>query len=228
MVWYREMPDRYYTILKETDMKKVLLFCAAILTAGVTFGQTKFGILAGPNFSSYTAKHMILNSDKETSDLLVGVRAGITADLQLAEEFYIGTGLLYAGKGGKAKDNNDFKTTLSYLQLPINFLFKPEVGTGKLNLGAGPYVAYGLGGKHKGTFNNTTIEYNAFDDESEPIGQRLKRFDAGVGIVAGYELNSGLYLGLNADLGLVNAYDNTDNDRSFKNTSFGVSLGYKF
>jgi len=210
-------------------MKKVVLFCAAILTAGITFGQSKFGIVAGPNFSSITSKHAFLNSDKETSDLLVGLRAGFTADLQLADEFYIGTGLLYAGKGGKNKDNSDYKTTLSYLQVPINFLFKPEVGSGKLNLGAGPYVAYGISGKHKGTFDNGSIEYDAFDDESAGVfNQKLKRFDAGVGIVAGYELNSGLYLGLNADLGLVNAYDNTDNDRSFRNTSFGVSLGYKF
>ncbi|SFE70864.1 outer membrane insertion C-terminal signal [Chitinophaga sp. CF118] len=209
-------------------MKKILLFCAAILTAGVTFGQTKFGILAGPSFSSITSKNTSLNSGKETSDLLVGVRAGVTADLHLADEFYIGTGLLYAGKGGKNKDNGNFKTTLSYLQVPVNFLFKPEVGSGKLNLGAGPYVAYGLGGKHKGTLNNLVIDYNAFDDESKVINQKLKRFDAGIGVVAGYELNSGLYMGLNADLGLVNIYDNTDNDRSLKNTSFGVSLGYKF
>jgi hypothetical protein len=210
-------------------MKKVLLFCAAILTAGITFGQSKFGIVAGPSFSSITSKHAFLNSDKSTSDLLVGLRAGFTADLQLADEFYIGTGLLYSGKGGKNKDNNDYKTTLSYLQVPINFLFKPEVGSGKLNLGAGPYVAYGIAGKHKGTFDNGTIEYDAFDDESAGLfDQKLKRFDAGVGIVAGYELNSGLFLGLNADLGLVNLYDNTDNDRSFRNTSFGVSVGYKF
>jgi hypothetical protein len=184
------------------------------------------GIIAGPNFSSITSKNTIANSGKETSDLLVGLRAGVTLDLPLAQEFYIGTGLLYAGKGGKNKDNGDFKTTLSYLQIPVNFLFKPEVGAGKLNLGAGPYVAYGIGGKNKGTIGNVTAEYKAFDDESGDL--KMKHFDAGVGVVAGYELNSGLYFGLNADLGLVNAYEKTDNDRSFKNTSFGVSLGYKF
>jgi hypothetical protein len=205
-------------------MKKVLLSVAALMIAGITFGQTKFGIVAGPNFSSATVKSA--TGDKETGDLLVGVRAGVTADLQLADEFYIGTGLLYAGKGTKDKDNSDFKTTLSYLQIPINFLFKPEVGSGKLNLGAGPYVAYGLGGKHKGTIGNVTGELKAFDDEAGLA--KLKRFDAGLGVVAGYELKQGLYLGLNADLGLINAYDNTDNDRSWKNTSFGVSVGYKF
>ena len=63
-------------------MKKVLLSVAALMIAGITFGQTKFGIVAGPNFSSATVKGA--NDSKETGDLLVGVRAGFTADLQLA------------------------------------------------------------------------------------------------------------------------------------------------
>lgn len=207
-------------------MKKILLSVAALMIAGITFGQAKFGIVAGPNFSSATTKNTVGNSGKETGDLIVGLRAGVTADLPLADEFFIGTGLLYSGRGNK--DNDNFKTHLSYLQIPINFLFKPEVGNGFLNLGAGPYVAYGVGGKHKGTLGSLSAEWKAFDDASNAIDRKLKRFDAGLGIVAGYEMKAGLYLGINADLGLVNAFDNTDNDRSWKNTSFGVSVGYKF
>lgn len=202
-------------------MKKVLLAAAGLLIACVSFGQTKWGIVAGPQFSSYTTKAD--NDSKKTSDLFTNVRAGITVDIPLAEEFYIGTGLLYSGKGGK---DDGVKTNLSYLQVPVNFLFKPEVGTGKLNLGVGPYLAYGVAGNHKTTVGNADISVKAFDDEAGVA--RLKRFDAGLGIVAGYELPVGLYLGLNADLGLINAYDNTDNSRSWHNTSFGVSVGYKF
>ncbi|WPQ64338.1 porin family protein [Chitinophaga sancti] len=202
-------------------MKKVLLAAAGLLIACVSFGQTKWGIVAGPQFSSYTTKAD--NDSKKTSDLFTNVRAGITVDIPLAEEFYIGTGLLYSGKGGK---DDGVKTNLSYLQVPVNFLFKPEVGTGKLNLGVGPYLAYGVAGNHKTTVGNADISVKAFDDEAGVT--RLKRFDAGLGIVAGYELPVGLYLGLNADLGLINTYDNTDNGRSWHNTSFGVSVGYKF
>ncbi|SFW87871.1 porin family protein [Chitinophaga sancti] len=202
-------------------MKKVLLAVAGLLIAGVSFGQTKWGIVAGPQFSSYTTKGD--NVSKQTSDLFTNVRAGITVDIPLAEEFYIGTGLLYSGKGGK---DNGVKTNLSYLQVPVNFLFKPEVGTGKLNLGVGPYFAYGIAGKHKSTVGNAEVSVKAFDDEAGP--GKLKKFDAGMGIVAGYELPVGLYLGLNADLGLINAFDNTDNGRAWHNTSFGVSVGYKF
>lgn len=204
-------------------MKKVLLSVAAMLIAGLSFGQVKWGIVAGPNFSSATVKPE--GGDKETSGLITSVRAGVTVDLPLADEFYIGTGLLFAGKGAKNKDNKDIKTTLGYLQLPVNFLFKPEVGSGRLVLGAGPYVAYGISGKHKGGFMGVTGDRDAFDDEAG-IG-KLKRFDAGAGIVIGYELNNGLNFGLNGDLGLINAFDNTDVGK-WKNTSFGVSVGYKF
>lgn len=209
-----------------SQMKKVLLSVVAMLIAGLSFGQVKWGVVAGPNFSSATVKS---GGDKETSDLLVGVRAGITADLPLADEFFIGTGLLYAGKGGKNKDNSDFKTTLSYLQLPILFTYKPQVGSGNLVLGVGPYLAYGLSGKHKGGIGNLTGDLKAFDDESGPY--KLKRFDAGAGIQVGYELPQGVYFGLNTDLGLVNVASETSlggQDFSWKNTSFGVSVGYKF
>ncbi|MDR6566319.1 outer membrane insertion C-terminal signal [Chitinophaga ginsengisegetis] len=203
-------------------MKKVLLSAAALLVASLSFGQAKWGIVAGPQFSSMTAKNAVLNSGKKTSSILTGIRAGVTVDIPLADEFYIGTGLLYSGKGGKDKDT-DVKTTLSYLELPVHFMFKPEVGTGRLVLSAGPYLAYGLGGKIKDTgFGDLDV----YDDEATVLKQ--KRFDAGLGINVGYELPVGLYFGLNTDLGLINTADNTDNDRSFKNTSFGVSVGYKF
>jgi hypothetical protein len=204
-------------------MKKLLFSLAALLIAGVSFGQTKWGIVAGPQFSSITSKNVLPGSGKSTSSLLTNLRAGITADVPLGDDFYIGTGLLFSGKGGKDKNNSDVKTTLSYLELPVHFMFKPEVGTGKLVLSAGPYVAYGLGGKVKGIVGG---DRNVFDDEAGVYKQ--KRFDSGVGINVGYELPVGLFFGLNTDLGLVNTAANTDNSRSYRNTSFGVSVGYKF
>lgn len=207
-------------------MKKLLLSAVALLVASLSFGQAKWGIIAGPNFSSVTAKQS--TGSKETTKILTGIRAGVTVDIPLSDEFYIGTGLLYAGKGGKFKDAGDMKITLGYLQLPVNFMFKPEVGNGWIVLAAGPYVAYGLGGKYKDTPPEFSPEddVDAFGDEAG-LG-KLKRFDAGANVNIGYEMRSGLFFGLNTDLGLVNIYDNTSGGRRFKNTSFGVSVGYKF
>ncbi|MVT08450.1 porin family protein [Chitinophaga tropicalis] len=203
-------------------MKKVALSIAALLVAGISFGQVRYGVVGGLNLSSITTKEK--GESSETADLLAGVRAGITADLHLVNEFYIGTGLLFAGKGSNAKGSDKTKLTLSYLQVPVNFMYKPQLGSGHLVLGAGPYIAYGLKGKYKIDDGEVKGKLNAFKDEAGD--GKLKRLDAGLGVVAGYELKSNLYVGIHSDLGLVNIADKKD--FKIRNTSFGVSVGYKF
>ncbi len=215
-------------------MKKVLLSLTALLIAGIGFAQTigqqpiSFGIKAGPNFSSYTSKS---SGNKQTSKLTVGLEAGVYANISLADEFYFQPSLLYAGKGGKDKNTN-FKTTLSYLELPLDFLFKPDIGNGnKFIVGIGPYLAYGLGGKREEAFpQQGTITYDPFKTGSSLNGSSgyLKRFDAGANVQLGYEMPSGFNVGLNTDLGLVNALNHGDNNNSFRNTSFAVTVGYTF
>lgn len=206
-------------------MKKAMLSFAAMLIAGATFAQVQFGITAGPSFSSVTSKTM--GGNKETSKLLTGIRAGLTVDLPLADEFYIQPSLLYVGKGGKDNVSNvDVKTNISYLELPINFMYKPEVGTGNLFIGLGPYIAYGLGGKTEMVNNGNAISSD-IEWGDDNIGQ-LKRIDAGANFQVGYELPMGLNFGLHTDLGLINIRGNGDSDNMTKNTSFGVSVGYKF
>ena len=203
-------------------MKKIALSIAALLVAGISFGQVRYGVVGGLNLSSFTVKEK--GGDKKSQDLLVGVRAGITADLHLADEFYIGTGLLFAGKGGKDKNDSKSKLTLSYLQVPVNFMYKPQLGSGNLVVGAGPYIAYGIKGKYKIDDGEVKGKLNAFKDEAGD--GKLKRLDAGLGIVVGYELKNNLYLGLHTDLGLVNIADNKD--FKIRNFSSGISVGYKF
>ncbi|MBV8254559.1 MAG: PorT family protein [Chitinophaga sp.] len=205
-------------------MKKLLLSVVALLIASVSFGQAKWGILAGPNFSGVTYQNLgfLPTGSKEHSSIVTNFRGGITVDIPLADEFSVGTGLLYAGKGGKFK-NSDVKVNLSYLQVPIMFQFEPEVGNGNMVLGIGPYLAVGVGGNYKNTAVGTV---GAFDDAAG--NAKLKRFDAGGTFQIGYETKMGCYIGLNGDLGMVNVIDNSSNDRKFRNASFGVSLGYKF
>ncbi len=115
------------------------------------------------------------------------------------------------------------KTTLSYIELPVNFIYKPELGEGRMILGFGPYAAYGIGGKAKIDDSESDV---AFGDEP----WETKRFDAGANLLAGYEFSNKLSFQLNAGLGLVNINNRAENDSksTTKNTGFGVSLGYRF
>jgi|SRR5690348_2821297 len=208
-------------------MKNVILSLTALLIAGVGFAQTigqqpiSFGIKAGPNFSSYTSK---ASGTKTTSKLIVGLEAGVYANISLADEFYFQPSLLYAGKGGKDK-NSDTKINLSYLELPLDFLFKPDIGNGnKFIVGVGPYVAYGIGGSVKGS----APSYDPFKAGGPNNNGALKRFDAGANVQLGYEIPKGFNVGLNTDLGLINLQNGGDNNNSFRNTSFAVTVGYTF
>ncbi|WP_158538723.1 porin family protein [Chitinophaga skermanii] len=196
-------------------MKKLMLSAIAILLASASFAQAKWGVVAGPTFSSYTLK--VLGS-KSTSDIITNFRGGVTLDLPIADEFYVQPSLLYTGKGGKGDFlTRDVKTNLHYLELPVNFMYKPEVGAGNLFIGIGPYLAYALGGN----VNGNSIDFGNQAGE-------LKRFDVGGNFQVGYELSNGINFGLYTDLGLVNLAGDGDSDNSFRNTSFGVNIGYKF
>lgn len=205
-------------------MKTKILFVAvlAIISSTAIFAQSKtsFGIRAGVNFQNLNGKDE--SGDKIDGKLKTGFNAGVNAEIPVGIDFYLQPGLLFSTKGAKA-DVGDGSTNISYLELPINFIYKPELGTGRMVLGFGPYAGYAIGGKYKVGSTDTDIEFGDQPDE-------LKRFDAGANLLAGYEFSNKLSFQLNAGLGLIrlNNRASGDNESSVKNTGFGVSLGYRF
>lgn len=198
-------------------MKKTLLLVLVLFMTGSLFAQTRVGIRGGPNFSSITSR---VNGTKTTSKIITSLEAGLTADVRLADEFYLQPGLLFEGKGGISK-NSDTKTVVSYLQVPVDFLYKPVLGKGNFVIAFGPYFAFAVAGKYKS--GSTTVD--AFSNDAGSA--RLKHFDAGANFQTGYEWHNGLFLVMHTDLGLTNILANP-NGNSIKNTSFGVSVGYQF
>ena len=200
--------------------KTLCIAVAATLFSTAIFAQSKttFGIRAGVNFQNLNGKDA--NDDNLDNKLKTGFNAGVNAEIPVGIDFYLQPGLLFSTKGAKA-DVGDGKINLSYLELPVNFIYKPELGTGRMVLGFGPYAAYAIGGKTKNP--DTDIEFGDQPDE-------WKRFDAGANLLAGYEFSNKLSFQLNAGLGLtrLNNRESGDNKSSLKNTGFGVSLGYRF
>ncbi|HTG56738.1 MAG TPA: porin family protein [Niabella sp.] len=191
-----------------------LLFTAFSLTALQSNAQAgRFGVNAGVNFSNITGKDA-----PDAYKLKTGFQAGVTYDIGIADDFVIQPGLSYVQNGAKY-DGFDVKTELNYLQLPVTFQYQPELGTGHLLLGVGPYVGMGIG-KVKTVINNSS--FSGDWDQAN-----LRKFDAGGKLLAGYQLSNGLSLNLNANLGLVKLAD-VDNPPTTNNTSFGVTVGYKF
>jgi hypothetical protein len=215
----------------KTKIWALALSMTALAATSQAQESTTFGVRAGVNFTN-------LNGEFDGEDLdfkmKTGFHIGVNAEIPLASEFYLQPGLLFSTKGAKADDDADTKVNLSYLELPINFVYKPTLGTGKLILGVGPYVGYALGGKLKGDGDDVDVEFSN-DVDSDDYGDHplwMKRLDLGGNLLAGYEFANKFSFQLNAGLGLVNLFPKVDgekiDDYKIKNTTFGVSLGYRF
>jgi hypothetical protein len=212
-------------------MKKYGILMAALMIftlssqAQVVNTGAGIGIRAGVNFQNLNGEDA--SGDKLDNKLKTGFHAGLIADIPVAPDFYFQPGLLYSAKGAEL-DNSTVNSTdlrLNYIEMPLNLVYKPMLGTGRLLLGFGPYVGYGLGGKAEFSGMESDVK---FEKEAGNAANTVyfKPFDAGANLLFGYEFSNKLSAQLNAQLGLINinAYDN---DAKIKNTGFGVSLGYR-
>jgi hypothetical protein len=196
-----------------------------------------FGIRAGVNFQNFNGKDS--QGDKLKNDMIVGFNTGVNVELPVAPDFMLQPGLLFSIKGTKKTEGTTTgKLTVDYIELPVNFIFKPVLGNGRLLLGFGPYIAYGIAGKLKLSDSEIDVEKNLkFENnlsQSQLMDEEyyLRPFDAGANLLAGYEFNAGISFQLNVQLGLLKTnpgYEGDSEDKkSVKNTGFGISAGYRF
>jgi hypothetical protein len=239
--------DLKILILIITIMKSKLLVLIFILLSStfILNAQIGFGLIGGVNIQNINGKNS--DGDKLDNGVLTGFHAGININIPVAPDFYFQPGLLYSVKGSKnnfysseGTSPGDFTTTtkLSYIEMPLNLLFRPKLGGGHLLLGFGPYVAYGIGGSENtdlGTVSyERSVKYKSKVTSLVDLVDNAyyRPFDAGANILFGYEMSMGVFLQLNAQLGLLKINPEyswaTDSKAAYHNTGFGFSLGYRF
>lgn len=217
--------------MKTAMVAAALLVGSALYAQDMTYdaGRTTFGVRAGVNFQNINGKNS--SGDKLENNVRTGFHAGVNAEVPLGTGFYVQPGVLYSQKGTEF-DNND-ELQLSYIEVPVNLVYKPILGTGRMLLGFGPYVGFGINGKYK-TASGAEGEVE-FENEvpSNPAAVAyVKRMDAGANLLAGYEFANKFSFQVNAQLGLMDIrpdMPSVSNDKGrWANTGFGLSLGYRF
>lgn len=226
----------------KSNKVKFLSGIFALLISGSAIAQTtpsssstdkmvSFQIRAGVNFQNLNGE---IEGEDADGDLLTAFHAGVEVPINIAPEFYIQPGVIYSMKGTKNKDA-DSKIKLSYIEIPVNFVYKPMLGMGNLILGVGPYVAFGIGGKVKnedGDDIDIEFENDITLAQAESETPYFKRMDFGGNLIAGYQFSNRLFFQLNAQLGMTNIFPKIDGDSNddwkLKNTGFGISVGYGF
>jgi hypothetical protein len=214
--------------------KIMLLSAAGLLSFGgfaqskkYSAGSTTFGITGGVNWNNINGK--ISTGDKPDNKVKAGFNGGVNVEFPVSNGFYLQPGVEYRQKGSELSNGN--KLTLAYVDIPVNFIYKPALGMGSMLLGFGPYVGFGMNGNVKSP--NGTERKVSFDNSyslSEAADIQFKKLDAGANFMIGYEFKSKLSAALKAQLGLIdiNPYTNIPGDKTrYRNTGFGLSLGYR-
>lgn len=226
----------------KTRFLTILTIVALSITMASAQGTDKmsFGILGGVNFQNLNGKDA--SGDKLENEMILGYHAGVNVQIPIAPQFYFQPGLIFSIKGAQ---NNysvlgvDFTSTtkLSYVEMPLNLVYKAMLGNGYFMLGFGPYIGYGIGGKvvtEGGDISlDQDIEFqNVVETTDDMTVPYYKALDFGGNIFAGYEMSNGIFAQFNTQLGMVKInpeYKILSDDKSIvKNTGFGLSLGYRF
>ena len=141
----------------------------------------------------------------------MGLHAGLRATLDMpnvALGFYTSAAALVELTGFKV---DSVSYTPVSLVIPVHAGYRYELDTKKyLFIEAGPYFSIGLFGKSEGR--------NVFSDE---VG--YKRFDAGLGLRAGLDLNEKWNFSVGGDFGFINRLD----EGRSRTSNVMVSVGYR-
>jgi opacity protein-like surface antigen len=206
-------------------MKKALLSLALLAGAtGVANAQTgvKYGLKGGFNGSTFSG------ADSKGSEYKAGFAAGAFLNFGLSDNFSVQPEFLYSQKGASVDNflgtNNTIKQTLGYLDVPIMFRYNiGEDGKGFF-VEAGPQGSFVL---HQRTFEE--------DGSGKEIsGSRTTSTDGlnkvAIGYVGGlgYQITSGLQLGLRYTGDFSQIYKQENGAPNVHNSVFQFQVGYAF
>lgn len=229
-------------------MKKILLTVALSAAVLLSFSQEKplsLGIKAGMGYSNYDVELGYPYTDK---DAKLGYRFGVVAEYQLSNDFFLQSGIDILSKGMKSSfleiddiDGDGIKGdrmwgkmtwNAVYLEVPVMFGYQMNISDGsKIKFMAGPYVAYGIGGKISAKANSQKglpggflgdVDYgkdkaNLFSKET------VKRFDMGLIGAIGAEYNKFIFT-VGYEYGLTNI---SQGSNSIHNMNAFATVGYK-
>jgi len=192
--------------------------------------EVSIGLFGGINIQNLYGKNS--NGDNLNYKLMPEIHAGGNINLPVMGDLFIQPGLLLSNKGARQEIiTEQIRTTkLYYIEVPLNLLYRPQIGDGHILLGCGPYAAYGIKGKEiNSPYGTVPVRFLNEADLSDNSYIYYKPFDAGINLLVGFEMFNGIFINLNTQLGLlkVNSYY-TEDQASKKNIGFGLSGGYRF
>ncbi|MFT3679769.1 MAG: porin family protein [Ferruginibacter sp.] len=212
-------------------MKKIILGIASIAITSILSAQS-FGVQVGGNMASQSVK-------ADESDVSISLQSktgfiiGVLTEVPIANSLNFRPELNFIQKGSKLNVPGvvETKTSLNYLEIPLNVTYNHPAGTGHVFFGAGPSIGIGLSGKTTGKDLEENVELSSdvkFDGKKDANDDNahLKRMDFGASVFGGYKFANGLFANIGYAFGLSNI--SPEEGGSFKNKGTFLKVGFIF
>jgi hypothetical protein len=212
------------------------------------YDSFSLGLRAGYNSMNASSSSVDLNTNPT-----FGLQIGLVGDHAVNANFAIQWGFLFAMQSfeyGYSETRNRTYTvgsanftetkyeesgtvSASYIQIPVNFQWKPDLGSAKFMLQAGPYFGFALGGditgEYKLTRKYTTTKFGMTGDDNRSgnFNNEYNAFEFGLGLGAGFQFGK-FQIGLGYNIGLNKVNNNhipsIDKNEGFPDVREDVSL----
>jgi Outer membrane protein beta-barrel domain len=213
-------------------MKKIFTSSALVLllTGSIHAQNLSYGFHAGTAIGKVVGKE---DNVSITMNNLISIQAGFIAEFPVSKKISIQSGINFLQKGGKLTEDffgseAEISMRLNTIEIPVYALYNARGNKGNFFIGAGPAVSFTMSG-------NTIAKYNG-EEEKEKLkfgndaeNDNIRAFDFGVNVLAGYQFNSGIFIGASHNFGIRNMEPGGDADMGTAKTSYyGFRIGYMF
>ncbi len=176
-----------------------------------SFGQkTVIGIKAGIALSNATIRPAGMGTSVPKTSTRVGILGGVYLDVPSGKELIFRPGIEIVSKGTRQKDaysSYDYPVIFTFLDFPLNILYKKNYTNGHLIAGGGPVIGVPV---------------------RDYYSQYPLKTEIGINGLIGYELPIGFSLNFNYNYGLSNASKDKQIISKISNRYLGITLGYSF
>ena len=186
-------------------------------TTSTTNAIVSFGLKSNANMSNFFIKEL----DGIQSNMGVGFSTGAFMKIE-SDYFAIQYELLLHYKTSELENQAKADYKQWALELPMYLMGQIFTGSGKIFIGAGPYVGFGLDAKQ----SPGKIDLYQKDQNAEKA--IMHRWDFGLGAMVGYEFKNGISFSAAYQAGLINRLSAEKDVMSMKNQTLSAGLGYKF
>ena len=190
---------------------------ATTTTTSTANAKVSFGIKANANLSNFFLSDM----DGIQSNMGIGFSTGAFMKIE-SDYFALQYELLLHHKNSKMTGLTDTEFKQWSLELPLYLMGQIFTGPGKIFIGAGPYVGFGLD-VIQNPGRNDLYKKEQSSDKSV-----MQRWDFGLGAICGYEFGNGIIINAGYQVGFINRLSAEKHAMSMKNQTLSLGIGYKF